>query len=450
MEQRLSCFVHTCLTLLLTASSAFGQAFIPDQRMRDWLNEQLPGSVDGDGMFDTQHPGIATLATANMQIPLTGGSAFVAEGVQHLSALRSLYITVSADLIIPELPESIELLGVFSGYFGTQYPQLVHLSGLPSSLDTLYIAGSSWAGTNLVIDGESDGLDELVLDGITDGQWSEMGGIGHMQILNTLTTVEPAISLSACTVGVLDVYLQYPAQSVDLSSITADSCHFVTSFGTTEETMFPAQLRAFVLLTGTSSVPVSIPPWPASLERLQLETSHLSCLPPFPESLAHFDCYTAPQCIPNWPSQLTHYTVLSPYSVVVLPAEAEYCSLLHSDCPGASPTMTGRVALDLDADGIVDPEEPAMIGAQVSIAPGGQMAGCDEDGTWDIGLPIGDHTATVNIFTSYPYSTGAAPASYTVSLNSTAALALNNDFAVAVIPGIEDLRVVLHADPALP
>ena len=181
-----------------------------------------------------------------------------------------------------------------------------------------------------------------------------------MQILNTLTTVEPAISLSACTVGVLDVYLQYPAQSVDLSSITADSCHFVTSFGTTEETMFPAQLRAFVLLTGTSSVPVSIPPWPASLERLQLETSHLSCLPPFPESLAHFDCYTAPQCIPNWPSQLTHYTVLSPYSVVVLPAEAEYCSLLDSNCPGANPTMAGRVALDLDAD---------VVAFEVDLAP---------------------------------------------------------------------------------
>ncbi len=76
MEQRLSCFVHTCLTLLLTASSAFGQAFIPDQRMRDWLNEQLPGSVDGDGMFDTQHPGIATLATATLQVPWADGSAF--------------------------------------------------------------------------------------------------------------------------------------------------------------------------------------------------------------------------------------------------------------------------------------------------------------------------------------------------------------------------------------
>ncbi len=452
MEQRLSYFVHTCLTFLLAASATFGQAFIPDQRMRDWLNEQLPGSVDGAGIFDTEHPGIATLATATLQVPWAGGSAFMTEGVQHLSALRSLNISVSTDLIVPVLPESIEFLSIYSSSPpGTVDPRLVHLSGLPSSLDTLHITGYAYVGTDLVIDGENDGLDVLVLDGITDGEWSELGGIGHMQVLSMVNAFQPTISLSACAVEVLDVNLLFQGNSVDLSSITADSCHFLANGDALfTETMFPAQLRAFWLQTGSPSDVVSIPPWPASLERLHLGTSQLSCLPPFPESLTHLDCYNAPQCIPNWPSQLTHYTVITPDSMVVLPAEADYCSLLGSDCPGASPTMAGRIALDLDADGIVDPEEPAMIGAQVSIAPGGQMTGCDEDGNWDIGLPIGDHAATVNIFTGYPYSTGAAPGSYTVSLNSAAALALNNDFAVALIPGIEDLRVILHGDPARP
>ena len=64
------------LSFLYLTMEGSAQVFIPDQVERDWLNTEIPGIVDGNGIMDTLHPGIAQLDTTLIFIGVMTQSLF--------------------------------------------------------------------------------------------------------------------------------------------------------------------------------------------------------------------------------------------------------------------------------------------------------------------------------------------------------------------------------------
>ncbi len=93
--------------LVLAGVAGQAQAYIPDPVMRDWLNEVLPGSVDGAGVMDTLHAGIPLLDTVIFSIPGMGNSVDLF-GLQFLDALVRFNVSAYADLVAMNFPATLE------------------------------------------------------------------------------------------------------------------------------------------------------------------------------------------------------------------------------------------------------------------------------------------------------------------------------------------------------
>ena len=140
--------------------------------------------------------------------------------------------------------------------------------------------------------------------------------------------------------------------------------------------------------------------WPSSLETLWLSYGG-GCIPPLPDGLRSLEFRFGYECLPNWPTYLDSVGI---YGGIEFQYEntANYCSVLNSECPGAYPALAGLVRMDLNNNGTADADEPMVPSSTVTIAPGGQSTGCAPDGSWQIGVPPGEHTITAA--SGYPYA----------------------------------------------
>jgi uncharacterized repeat protein (TIGR01451 family) len=135
-------------------------------------------------------------------------------------------------------------------------------------------------------------------------------------------------------------------------------------------------------------------------------------------------------------------------SEVVYDIAAVYCSVLNTDCPGIYPGISGTAFIYLDANGQHDAGEPPMPQASVLIQPNNNVVGCEGDGRWEIGVAPGSYSVTLS--STYPYIASVSPAMHTADLPEMMDADTLNDFAVSLIPDIEDLRAFLWAIPARP
>lgn len=435
--------IAALIGLLNIPNTANAQVLIPDTMMRNWLNTRIPGIVDANGIMDTLNPGIASLDTAQFttpSFPSTPLDSLNLEGIQYLNALRSftLDVTQISSVVVTSNALPAGLRSLTCRVFGTNNVTF-DLPQLPPFMDRINLAGGG-DGSTLSVLGLPDHVTNFVLNGFETVSWQ---GSPHA---DTLTIDEPGLptgpmpQISAGTMLIIMNNIHY----ADLSNVSTPelillNCYLAGPINLpqhVETLQFPESTFAYPLET-----------IPSSVKKLNLGRWLNYCLPVLPDSLILFTLEFPGEfpCIPNWPSGLSLIRV---GSFNYYPGDVNYCSVLNSDCPGVYPGISGNIFVDLNENGIHDAGEPPLPQASVTVEPGSNVAPCDVNGYWEIGVPPGNYSISPS--STYPYIASTSPTQHTADLPTMGSADTLNDFAVTLMPDIEDLQAFIYAFHARP
>ncbi|MBK6884631.1 MAG: hypothetical protein IPH05_17190 [Flavobacteriales bacterium] len=244
----------------------------------------------------------------------------------------------------------------------------------------------------------------------------------------------PAINANALLIG------GHNFDELDLSAVTAD--HVGLGIASIQNSviwpvgMISLDLQMYEMNTfGTL---------PDALTWLHVQTTSPYCLPHLPDALTNIALDTNTSCLPNIPSSLLDLNC----SCMVDASHIRLCSVLTNDCPGVNSAISGYVFQDLDQNGVLSIGEPALPQVPIVVEPSGNMTICNAAGYWNVGVLPGEHTISTS--SSYPYIQSVSPAQHTASLPDYGLVDSLNNFAVTLIPDIEDLRLTVAGDPPRP
>ncbi|HQW05727.1 MAG TPA: T9SS type A sorting domain-containing protein [Flavobacteriales bacterium] len=432
--------------LLLTCSVGQAQVFIPDQIERLMLNELIPGIVDAGGVMDTLHPGIMDLDTAFFSFPAMPATVDL-RGIQYLDSLKRLMFTTNpfvqtftapTVVTVEGLPTSLrDLIVELTNYEGLD----LHLPQLPAEMDRLSLRADGFAPSLFTIERFPDHIGRLELFDMDSVFWP---GTGHADMAE--------VSWSG-----LDSPIECHLPAFTTDELTSHGTTFLLDLGqvstpilnmsyrqTQGPIIWPMQLESLNL--NFCSLLGSLSAFPESLTWISMMDSYVACLPILPEGFSGIWLLTSlPPCLPNWPESMDPFYY---NSELITEANATYCSVLNSTCPGSYPGISGRVFIDTDGDGEYDLGEPGLQQASVTVQPNGNMVGCDSDGGWEIGVAPGSYSITAG--SNYPYLQSITPTTHSADALELGDADTDNHFAVTLIPNISDLRVSLYADRARP
>ena len=436
---------RSLLVAILLVSTARAQVFIPDLVLRDSLNAQVPGIVDGAGMLDELHPGIAGIDT--LSVLITGSDPVVdVSGLEYLTSLIEFELffaegSSATELRLPQVPQSLRTLDI-----GAIGDMLIAIGPLPDSMDIIAISNYDFAGCQGRIEFEQlpDFTKVIEISSTLELSWPGNPHCGSFHYTSTECYMPAQNMALPALVTDHAVFTMTILEHLDISQLTART---VTLHGVQiGHIIWPPAVTTIHLTDGLVSY-FSIPSFPAQVDSIfgDVETT---CIPPLPEGLVHFDWPyeggLGPYCFPNWPASLVSATL---YGVTYTESTATYCSILNSDCPGAASSLSGRMVLDLNSNGLADAEEPRVPSSVIHLSSGA-MVGPDATGHWEIGVHPGDYVIE-NSYT-HPYVLGVTPSQHDVEVTASGQVHPNNDFAVAVMPNIQDLTAHLVSFPPRP
>lgn len=275
------------------------------------------------------------------------------------------------------------------------------------------------------------------------------------------------LTLSSCDISTLYFHMSAGnVQSLDFTETDADSIYLegidapivgfsdslillhsdYSSFGAVPIPSFPATVEHVHLNSNGSAIllPDSLPD---GLKYFGVIDSRVECLPVLPnglEYLAYADNLLSELCIPNYPSNPAFS-----YAGPTLPnGQPRFCSVLNSACPGVYPGISGTNFADLNANGMQDAGEPALLQTTVDISGGVGLVGTDASGYYEIGVPPGSYL--IEPTSTYPYITGFSPSQHTANLPALGDADTLNDFGFLLIPNVNDLRANAYSQPARP
>lgn len=179
----------------------------------------------------------------------------------------------------------------------------------------------------------------------------------------------------------------------------------------------------------------SIPSLPNGLIYLFVENNPLlNCLPILPDSIQITTSSTSINCVPNLPPNLNQFPILP------LCTSGSACE--------PQPTLSGKVFHDVNGNGFYDLGIDFTLFNRIISNSNGWVASSSPNGEYQMKLDSG----VVNTFSLSPlyiYS-NINPTSYTITPTSSGSQGNNYDFAVQLIPNIQDLRVDIANGPARP
>lgn len=439
MRPQLLQIVVALLSVVTVGGTSVAQVFIADANYRQALNAAVPGLVDGTGMMDTAHPGLADVDSLVLAFEATSPSVEL-NGLEYFSEVQ--YLTIGSlfwnwpfdgTIHVPHCPPNLTDLGA-SG------PASITIDEQPAVLSSLWVLGGLNGGAlSLTMNNPPDEIGTLFYGDNTDLNWNDMVNVGQLVLQNgptSYTVILPPMAVANCIVT-------GNANTLDMSATTMGRLEF--NLNTVWDQLILPEEVTYMYYDVQTGTPLQS--WPSTLDSLYIRGWNI-CDPPFPASLRSLEYHYGPNCIPNWPPLVDSIIVGQPGFGTLYENTATYCSVLNSECPGAYPALAGVVRMDLNNNGTADADEPMVPSSMVSIAPGGQSTSGASDGSWQIGVPPGEHTITAA--SGYPYAVAVSPASHAGSVPAMGDVDLNNDFAVAVLPDIQDLRVHVYADPARP
>ncbi len=398
------------------------------------MNTLIPGIVDQAGIMDTTNQAIGQVdsVTINLQIGLTesqAGDTVDFRGLRYLDSLRYLDLQLNQEWHIPAIhfhgfPSGLRALSL-DEWGGLNNP--LHLNDLPAGLKLLTVHSYDELARPIRIGAMPDSLVrmDIMADGIV---WD---GTPYIHRLNFSWNGFTGLIFPTAVVDSMGIFYDNYMGSLDLSQVEAHQLTIISGVYSTE-----ANFEAWPM--GMSTLLIEGPMWHSA-----------PCFPWFPDGLTSFN-YSGPGvdrelCLPNWPSSLVHCILGFQQAY---PDDVTYCSVLNSTCPGSNPGISGRVFMDVNADGQYTPGEPPLPQATLLIQPNGHVVGIEADGTWEVGVLPGNYTITPS--SGYPYYQSFQPASHTANLPELGELDTLNDFAVTLEPNIQDLQARIHADPARP
>ena len=427
--------------LLLCPSLLFGQVFLPDTVLRNALNQQVPGIVDGTGVLNASHPDISTISVIALEY-FWDGTVIDLSGVDALSGLEVLGVECHTEeqsaITIPVLPPTIQevLLRPYGGN--------VVLNDLPASLSNLRIHCTGYGELVTVnMNSLADTLDELRTDQYVTFTLNQPGYIRTLLVHgygNTVPNASPIMTWPnvICDSVILSSFGTGDVQLLDLpcNDLRLSEC-------TIEELTLPATLEHLQI---NNLGLASISAFPNTLESLYIQIANNKiCLPPIPDGLTFLRLDTATICLPNWPASLATAQF---DGVTVDQNTATYCSVLNSDCPGPNPVAAGSFFLDSNGNGVQDGTEAGWGFGSVSFSPGGGIAASDIVGQWARAALPGTYDLIPG--SGNPYVDTFTPALHTASLPAMGSANLDNHFAVTLMPGMNDLEVSIVLTPARP
>lgn len=430
-------FVVALLSVVTSGPTSIAQVFIVDQGYRDALNAAVPGLVDGNGMMDTAHPGLANVDSLVLSFDAISDSVEL-NGLEHFSAVQSLSIGGVASptweyvaINVPHCPPALTSLGVSGA-------GAVTIEEQPAMLTQLNVSASPVSATlSVTMNNPPNVIGTMWLGENTDLEWNNMVSVDQLHLWNYAGSAAlPPMAVTNCNItGVMD--------TLDMSAMSIGRLLFF-SCTVFDQLVLPEEVTYMYYDVQAGA---ALQSWPSAMDTLHLRGFNY-CDPPFPGSLRSLEYHYGPSCIQNWPPLLDSIIVLQTDFGTLYENTATYCSVLNSECPGAYPALAGVVRMDLNNNGTADADEPMVPSSTVTIAPGGQSTGCAPDGSWQIGVPPGEHSITTA--SGYPYAISVSPSSHSGSVPAMGDVDLNNDFAVTVLPDIQDLRVHVYAFPARP
>lgn len=436
--------LHVAVLLLVgfpLCGNLQAQVFIPDTNARDVLNGLIPGIVDGAGIMDTLHPGIAGLDTATI-VMVDGVTDIEVDGLQYLDAVVQLSILGSLGTSgqmtqVNALPPGMTSLHVRPEN-GT-----IDLPELPAGVRQLDLSGHHPGEVATVnIAGMPDSLDQLFIENyLAVAQWPDMPYADNLSMWNPMGD----LTIGEVTAGVASIsWVLEPVEfltSIHTTNLYIDGCTFPAGV------IWPAELRKLDLVSasfeGTSGT------FPETLDSLTLEGMGPGCLEWLPDGLSYFFVHyfqVGYDCLPNWPSSLGFVDVAAGDDLYE--NTVEYCSVLNTTCPGVWPGVSGHILMDLNLNGQCDPGEPALPQAALTLLPNGYETGCDANGYWEIGVQPGNYTIAPS--STYPYYQSITPMQHTADLPNMGDADTLNNFAVTLIPGMQDLRAHFYSVPPRP
>ncbi|MGV3638286.1 MAG: hypothetical protein ACO1NQ_11660, partial [Flavobacteriales bacterium] len=334
--------VVALFSVVTVGGTSVAQVFIADQGYRDALNAVVPGLVDGTGMMDTSHPGLAAVDSLVLTFEASSTSVEL-NGLEHFSQVQRLsigpvYWPQGENGVIEVTQSPPNVMDIYVTGTGS-----ITMNELPAMLGTLWVSESLVGGDlSLTLNYPPSEIGTLWLDAELD--WSDMVNVGQLMLSNWMTNdiVLPPINATYCQVsGVM--------YNLDLSPISVEYLHF-NGTSVWGEFILPEEVSKMYYDVETA---IPLQSWPSSLDSLYIRGWNI-CDPPFPEDLRSLEYHLAPSCLPNWPPLLDSIVVLQPGYSSLFENTATYCSVLNSECPGAYPALAGVVRMDLNSNGTPD------------------------------------------------------------------------------------------------
>lgn len=111
--------------------------------------------------------------------------------------------------------------------------------------------------------------------------------------------------------------------------------------------------------------------------------------------------------------------------------------------------FSGVTYSDLNGNGSQDVNEPNLGNQIISVNPGNYYLTSDANGNWLVNLPTGSYTFAC-VPPTYHQVTEPVGNSYSLVSTGTSTVHAGNDFGIAAIPGMNDLRVHYTSIPPVP
>lgn len=332
-------------------------------------------------------------------------------------SLRRLHLTALDSITsIPPLPEDLDTLIIQS------IPELSIVPPLPQGLIQFHCLRPAPSATIPELPASLRDLALFDVHGETECPALPNGLISLS--INTVPFGLPAQLPPALQ----NIYARVPCTSVQVPALPPGlrTLFLAEHWTVSELPSLPDGLEK-LFLTGFPELE-SLPALPLSLTDLRLQgCPNVTCLPPIPNGL--LDLYISEcsiSCLPN---------ELEPWTTATL--DFDDGTICPDPCQNTGPVAAGHVFHDIDLNGSLDTSDHALVNAMVTTVDGMYLSAVDGSGHFHMSLPLGTHTLTSNVATSYPYS--CSPAQHILQFTSAADKDTTIEFAVALEPGHHDL-----------
>ena len=455
------------VSFLLMETLTAQLVFIPDTNLRNWFNSYSPGCVDASGWFDPQDPGIQADTTFIISpegwwdmtgfdaIPncrrLIMGCQSISSSLQVLKAfpdsvrhleiedhgaldsllnlpplLRTLWVRSTTVTVLDTLPPGLrhldftnvpyldsipQLPSTLKTFSADLMAQLTHVPMIPAGCETVRLMGCPLLAQLPVI---APGVRQLWLKGLP-----MISGLGMLPD-----------SLRDLRLENSGFQGQLPALPDGCTNLYLDMLPQLTSVG---------PLNVGLEALGVTDCPLvdSLPdPLPAGLHSMDIILCPaLICLPLLHDSMSIYIGFSGVNCLPNIPQ--------NDFDVTPSWLADRPCSIFRPAC--MSNSISGSTFVDLNADGIHDPNEPVAAGTLVSILPDIGVVVSDQMGRYAVQAAPGAYVIEP---VADPMVMSVSPPSHSAQLVLPTDMDSLNDFGLVLVPGVQDLRATVVMDYA--